>query len=87
MAGCDAIICATGGGAVTPFDTRARKVDNEGTQHLVDAAGLAGVRSFVLVSSLLTNAKAVGQAKNPNYVVLQLFGGVLEEKLKVLLLL
>lgn len=68
---------------MTPFDKRANKVDNLGTQHLVDAAKLAGVGSFVLVSSLLTNAKAVGQEKNPNYVVLQLFGGVLEEKLVV----
>lgn len=54
----------------------------QGTKNLVDAAKMAGVGSFVLVSSLLTNAKAVGQGSNPNYVVLQLFGGVLEEKLQ-----
>lgn len=83
LSGCDAVICATGGGAVTPFDKRAKKVDNQGTKNLVDAAQKAGVGSFVLVSSLLTNAKAVGQDKNPNYVVLQIFGGVLEEKLQV----
>ena len=83
MKGADAVICATGGGAVTPFDKRAKQVDNQGTVNLADAAKLAGVPSFVLVSSLLTNAKAVGQSNNANYVVLQLFGGVLEEKLKV----
>jgi nucleoside-diphosphate-sugar epimerase len=83
MAGCDAVICAIGGGAVTPFDNRAKQVDNQGTRNLVDAAKLANVGSFVYVSSLLTNAKATGQEKNPNYVVLQLFGGVLEEKLQV----
>ena len=57
-------------------------MDNQGTKNLVDAAQQAGVGSFVLVSSLLTNAKAVGQDKNPNYVILQIFGGVLEEKLQ-----
>jgi NAD(P)H-binding len=82
MEGCDAVICATGGGATSPFDDRAKTVDNLGTQHLVDAAHQAGVKRFVFVSSLLTNAKANGQATNPNYVILQLFGGVLEEKLK-----
>jgi nucleoside-diphosphate-sugar epimerase len=83
MAGCEAVICAIGGGAITPFDKRAKEVDNKGTRNLVDAAKLAKVKSFVYVSSLLTNAKAVGQEKNPNYTVLQLFGGVLEEKLQV----
>ena len=82
MQGCDAVICATGGGATSPFDKRAKKVDNEGTKHLVDAAAQAGVPSFVMVSSLLTNAKAVGEGSNPNYVILQVFGGVLEEKLQ-----
>eukprot|EP01025_Chloroclados_australasicus_P028381 TRINITY_DN28147_c0_g2_i2.p1 TRINITY_DN28147_c0_g2~~TRINITY_DN28147_c0_g2_i2.p1 ORF type:complete len:309 (-),score=37.82 TRINITY_DN28147_c0_g2_i2:616-1542(-) len=82
LKGADAVICAIGGGAVTPFDNRAKKVDNEGTQHLIQAAKMAGVSSFVLMSSLLTNAKALGEEKNANYVVLQFFGGVLEEKLK-----
>lgn len=83
MQGCDAVVCATGGGAVSPFDNRAKKVDNQGTKNLVDAAKSAGIRKFVLVSSLLTNAKEKGQSSNPNYIVLQLFGGVLEEKLQV----
>lgn len=33
MTGCGAIICATGGGAVTPFDGRAKKVDNQVGHH------------------------------------------------------
>ena len=37
----------------------------------------------MLISSLLTNAAAVGQGANPNYVFLNLFGGVLDRKLKV----
>lgn len=35
-----------------------------------------GISKFVLVSSLLTNAKAIGQQDNPNYKFLNLFGGV-----------
>lgn len=36
---------------------------------------------FVLLSSLLTNARAVGQEDNPNYKFLNLFGSVLDHKL------
>lgn len=55
----------------------------QGTVHLVDAAKQAGVKKFILMSSLLTNGRAAGQGTNPNFVVLNLFGGVLDEKLKV----
>lgn len=41
-----------------------------------------GISKFVLVTSLLTNAKAVGQQDNKNYVFLNLFGGVLDAKLE-----
>lgn len=41
----------------------------------------AGVGRFVLLSSLLTNARAAGQEENPNYKFLNLFGGVLDHKL------
>lgn len=37
-----------------------------------------GMKKFILVSSLLTNAKAVGQENNANYKFLNLFGGVRE---------
>ena len=51
MAGCDAVICATG--AAPSFDiTGPYKVDFVGTRNLVDAAKAAGIRRFVIVSSL-----------------------------------
>ncbi|GIL42292.1 hypothetical protein Vafri_311 [Volvox africanus] len=82
-----AVVCATGAAGFGP--NGASQVDEQGTINLVDAAlrsassgGGAGVRKFVLVSSLLTNAAAVGQATNPNYLFLNLFGGVLICKLK-----
>ncbi|EFJ47453.1 hypothetical protein VOLCADRAFT_105164 [Volvox carteri f. nagariensis] len=57
-------------------------VTKGGTINLVNAALGSGVNKFVLVSSLLTNAAAVGQATNLNYLFLNLFGGVLIQKLK-----
>ncbi|GLC35334.1 hypothetical protein PLESTM_000308800 [Pleodorina starrii] len=79
-----AVVCATGAAGFGP--NGAAQVDEQGTINLVDAAlrspGGGGVRKFVLVSSLLTNAAAVGQGTNPNYVFLNLFGGVLDRKLK-----
>lgn len=57
----------------------------QGTLHLVDAAKQAGVKKFVLMSSLLTNGREAGQGTNPNFIVLNLFGGVLDEKLKVIM--
>jgi hypothetical protein len=41
------------------------------------------VKKFVLMSSLLTNGRDAGQGTNPNFIVLNLFGGVLDQKLKV----
>ncbi len=35
------------------------------------------------MTSLLTNARAVGPADNPNFKFLNLFGGVLDAKLEV----
>lgn len=35
------------------------------------------------MSSLLTNGRDAGQGSNPNFIVLNLFGGVLDQKLKV----
>jgi len=55
----------------------------QGTLHLVEAAKKAGVKKFVLMSSLLTNGRDAGQGTNPNFIVLNLFGGVLDQKLKV----
>lgn len=44
-----------------------KAVDLEGTVNVINAAKEAGVKKFVLLTSLLTNAKAIGQADNPNY--------------------
>jgi hypothetical protein len=53
----------------------------QGTISLIDAAKAAGVKAFVLQTSLLTNAVAVGQKNNSNYKFLNFFGGVLDRKL------
>jgi len=74
-----AVICATGYTGFSPSGFGA--VDETGTKALVDAAKAKGVAKFVLVSSLLTNAPAVGQSENPNYKFLNLFGQVLDHKL------
>jgi hypothetical protein len=61
-------VCATGFTPSFNFGKdNAKAVDGVGTRALVDAAKRAGVKRFVLVTSLLTNAPAVGQAENPNY--------------------
>ncbi|KAK9794319.1 hypothetical protein WJX73_007264 [Symbiochloris irregularis] len=63
----DAVICATG-------------YSGRGTINLVDAAKQRGVSKFVLMSSLLTNGKAIGQGLNPTFLLLNIFGGVLDKK-------
>lgn len=51
MAGCDAIICATG--ATPSLDlTGPYQVDFAGTKNLVDAAKVSGIKRFIIVSSL-----------------------------------
>lgn len=50
-------------------------MDLTGNANLVEGAKKSGVKKFVLLTSLLTNAKAVGQSDNPNYKFLNLFGG------------
>mmetsp|Transcript_101315 Transcript_101315/g.254020 ORF Transcript_101315/g.254020 Transcript_101315/m.254020 type:complete len:341 (+) Transcript_101315:30-1052(+) len=77
------LICATGFVPGNPFDMNklAKAVDREGTIKLVDAAKKAGVQRFVLVSSILTNGRAIGQENNPGFVITNAFGGILDEKL------
>jgi len=79
--GCDAIICATG---FRPLDSKnsSTKVDLEGTLHLVEAAKMVDIDRFVLVTSLLTNGRALGQEKNPNFSFLNsgFFGAILDKK-------
>ncbi|BDA48149.1 Protein TIC 62, chloroplastic [Coccomyxa sp. Obi] len=57
-------------------------IDNKGNCNLVDAAKQKGISRFVLMSSLLTNGAAVGQRFNPGYIILNLFGNVLVQKLE-----
>lgn len=82
--GASYIVCASGfrpsAATVVGAGDTPRAVDNFGTKNAVDAAVSCSVKGFVLVSSLLTNAKSVGQGLNPSYVFLNTFGGVLDEK-------
>ena len=55
----------------------------QGNKNAIRAAKQAGSPKVVLMTSLLTNAKAAGQGSNPNYRFLNLLGGVLDAKLEV----
>lgn len=83
MRGAEVVVCATGFVPGSPFEMgkMAHAVDNVGTVKLVDAAKQAGVRRFVLVSSILTNGRAIGQQNSIGFRVTNAFGGVLDEKL------
>ena len=58
------------------------QVDYLGTRKVIDACVNTGVNKFVMVSSILANGLAAGQALNPQYVLLNTFGGVLFWKYK-----
>jgi nucleoside-diphosphate-sugar epimerase len=60
----------------------AKMVDNIATKRVIDAAVAAGVSKVVLVSSLLTNGIGAGQIFNPQYLLLNAFGGILIQKVK-----
>ncbi|KAK9868358.1 hypothetical protein WJX84_007812 [Apatococcus fuscideae] len=74
----DAVIIAIGYGGINPSGFE--DVDKKGTINLVDAAKKTGAKQVVMLSSLLTNGGAVGQGLNPNFLFLNLFGGVLNKK-------
>lgn len=80
--GVDAVVVATGFRPSITDPLASWNVDNLGTVALVDAASIAGVKRFVLVSSILVNGAAVGQFLNPAYVILNLFGLTLVAKLQ-----
>ena len=84
LAGADAVVCCTGFVPGNPFQMAkvAHAVDNLGTKSLVAAAQAAGVKKFVLVSSILTNGRAWGQANSPGFQITNAFGGVLDEKIE-----
>lgn len=79
--GADAVICATGFSPTFPPDPLgAFKVDSRGTRRLIDACIQANIPRFVLMTSLLTNGFEAGQALNPQYLLLNSFGGILFHK-------
>ena len=79
-----AVVCCVGSRPRSPLDKKtAAAVDEVGTINLIKAAkSQSNVARFVLLSSILTNGKAIGQGKNPAFIFLELFsGGVLSRKL------
>ena len=83
LKGADVAIVCTGFVPGNPFKMAeaAHAVDNEGVVHLVDAAKSAGVKRVVLVSSILTDGRAMGAEDSPGFKITNAFGGVLDEKL------
>ena len=85
MKGADGLVIACGmnpGKNLLRMSAAAHEVDNLGTIKLIDAAKLAGVKKVVMVSSILTNGRAWGQADSPGFVATNAFGGALDEKLQ-----
>jgi len=82
LVGCDGVVCATGfsPSGFPPDPAGAIKVDYLGTKKITNACTNAGVPKMVVVTSLLTNGILAGQALNPQFVLLNLFGGVLFAK-------
>eukprot|EP00929_Paragymnodinium_shiwhaense_P036039 TRINITY_DN19365_c0_g1_i1.p1 TRINITY_DN19365_c0_g1~~TRINITY_DN19365_c0_g1_i1.p1 ORF type:complete len:336 (+),score=115.23 TRINITY_DN19365_c0_g1_i1:67-1074(+) len=83
LQGTQALVIATGFVPGNPFamNAEAHAVDNVGTIALVDAAKKAGVQKVVLVSSILTDARAWGKEGSAGFQVTNAFGNVLDEKL------
>ena len=82
--GAAAVVCCVGSRPRSPLDKKtAAAVDEVGTINLIKAArSQPKVLKFVLLSSILTNGKAIGQGSNPAFIFLELFsGGVLSRKL------
>jgi len=63
------------------FDqSEAEKTDLNGTKALIDAAVAKGVKKFIYISAVLTNAKALGELDNKEYKQWNSFGKVLDFK-------
>jgi len=78
------VVVSTGFVPGNPFKmaAAAHAVDNEGVVHLVDAAKRSGtVKRIVLISSILTDGRAMGAEDSPGFKITNAFGGVLDEKL------
>lgn len=83
FAGFDIVVCATGFVPGNPFkmNAAAHEVDNVGVCNVADAAKKAGVKRVVLISSILTNGRAMGAEDTPGFKITNAFGQVLDEKL------
>lgn len=83
LKGVGTVVCTLGFVPSSPFkmNEAAHAVDNVGTCNLIDASVAAGVKDFIMVSSILTNGRAWGQEKSPGFVITNAFGQVLDEKL------
>lgn len=57
-------------------------MDLQGVIKLIDAARKAGVKKFVLQTSILTNGKAQGEGFNPVFLILNAITGALDKKLE-----
>lgn len=55
-------------------------IDNIGNKRIIDNAIESNVKKIVLVTSLLTSGLESGQIANPQYLLLNLFGGLLLNK-------
>ena len=56
------------------------KTDNLGNKRIIDVSSAVGCKKIVLLSSLLTNGFESGQFTNPQYILLNSFGGILLNK-------
>ena len=53
------------------------KIDYQAAVNIADAAKEFGCRKIILLSSILTNAPQMGELLNKNFLLLNLFGGIL----------
>jgi nucleoside-diphosphate-sugar epimerase len=72
----DSIVIASGAiGLKDSFN-----IDNIGNKKIIDAAIKSRVKKIVLITSLLTSGMESGQLLNPQFILLNLFGGLLLNK-------
>lgn len=72
----DAVIIASGAIGLK----ESYNVDNVGNKKIIDACIQSNVRKIILVTSLLTSGAESGQFLNPQFILLNLFGGLLLNK-------
>jgi len=72
----DAVIIASGAIGLK----ESYNVDNIGNKKIIDACIQKNVRKVILITSLLTSGAESGQLLNPQFILLNLFGGLLLNK-------